>query len=70
MSRTAALTCAALLAIVGTAQAADSPRPSSGRAGKKPNILVIWEDDIGYSNISAYNLGGVRYHMPNKPGRP
>jgi hypothetical protein len=24
---------------------------------KKPNILVIWGDDIGINNISAYNLG-------------
>src|SRR5262245_31849465 len=25
--------------------------------GKKPNILVIWGDDIGQSNISAYSHG-------------
>ena len=25
-------------------------------AAKKPNILVIWGDDIGQFNISAYNL--------------
>ena len=25
--------------------------------GKKPNILVIWGDDICWENISAYNLG-------------
>ena len=23
----------------------------------KPNILVIWGDDIGIDNVSAYNLG-------------
>jgi hypothetical protein len=44
----------ALLA-VGAASAAD----------KKPNILVIWGDDIGYPNISAYNLGLMGYHTPN-----
>jgi arylsulfatase len=32
---------------------------------KKPNILVIWGDDIGIYNISAYNLGGMGYHTPN-----
>jgi arylsulfatase A-like enzyme len=32
---------------------------------KKPNILVIFGDDIGYSNISAYNLGMMGYHTPN-----
>jgi arylsulfatase A-like enzyme len=32
---------------------------------KKPNILVIWGDDIGQSNISAYTMGLVGYHTPN-----
>ena len=26
-------------------------------AADKPNILVIWGDDIGWSNISAYHRG-------------
>ena len=26
-------------------------------AGRKPNILVIWGDDIGYWNLGAYSLG-------------
>jgi arylsulfatase len=34
-------------------------------AGKKPNILVIWGDDIGQSNISAYTFGLVGYRTPN-----
>ncbi len=33
-----------------------SPIPSYA-ADKKPNILVIWGDDIGYWNVSAYNQG-------------
>jgi hypothetical protein len=32
---------------------------------KKPNILVIFGDDIGYSNISAYSLGMMGYKTPN-----
>ena len=32
---------------------------------KKPNILVIMGDDIGYWNISAYNRGMMGYHTPN-----
>ena len=32
---------------------------------KKPNILVIWGDDIGQSNISAYTMGIVGYRTPN-----
>ena len=34
-------------------------------AQKKPNILVIWGDDIGQSNISAYTFGVVGYQTPN-----
>jgi len=32
---------------------------------KKPNILVIWGDDIGYWNVSAYNQGMMGYKTPN-----
>ena len=31
----------------------------------KHNILVIWGDDIGQSNISAYTFGIVGYQTPN-----
>ena len=34
-------------------------------AEKKPNILVIWGDDVGWSNISAYNHGMMGYKTPN-----
>jgi arylsulfatase A-like enzyme len=33
--------------------------------GGKPNILVIWGDDIGVSNISAYSDGLMGYTTPN-----
>src|SRR5262245_36788168 len=32
---------------------------------KKPNILVIFGDDVGQTNISAYSMGVVGYHTPN-----
>jgi arylsulfatase len=38
---------------------------SSASAQNKPNILVIWGDDIGYWNISAYNQGMMGYKTPN-----
>jgi arylsulfatase len=41
-----------------------SPAPAQS-AGKQPNILVIWGDDIGYWNISAYNQGMMGYKTPN-----
>ena len=31
----------------------------------KPNILIIWGDDIGWFNISAYNHGMMGYRTPN-----
>ncbi|MGH7618948.1 MAG: sulfatase-like hydrolase/transferase, partial [Gemmatimonadaceae bacterium] len=31
----------------------------------KPNILVIWGDDIGISNLSCYTHGLMGYHTPN-----
>lgn len=36
-----------------------------GSASGKPNILVIWGDDIGQSNISAYTMGLMGYQTPN-----
>lgn len=43
---------------------------SSGQAlaqatTKQPNILIIWGDDIGFWNVSAYNQGMMGYKTPN-----
>jgi len=39
---------------------------ASAHAGSnKPNILVIWGDDIGQFNVSAYNMGMMGYRTPN-----
>jgi len=32
---------------------------------EKPNILVIWGDDVGWSNLSAYNHAVMGYGTPN-----
>ncbi|WP_299496610.1 arylsulfatase [uncultured Shewanella sp.] len=34
-------------------------------AEEKPNILVIWGDDIGQTNVSAYSFGLMGYKTPN-----
>ena len=34
-------------------------------AQDQPNILVVWGDDIGQSNISAYTRGMMGYETPN-----
>src|SRR5262245_31684951 len=55
--RLAQFTALALVAMAATmsAQAAD----------KKPNILVIFGDDIGQSNVSAYSRGLMGFTTPN-----
>jgi arylsulfatase A-like enzyme len=39
--------------------------PAGAQDASRPNILVIWGDDIGWYNISAYNLGVMGYRTPN-----
>lgn len=38
---------------------------TTSQAADKPNILVIWGDDVGVHNISAYNHGIMGYKTPN-----
>ncbi len=69
----AALFAATGLAALGSAQAQtqtppptqSQPAASNQASGKKPNILVIFGDDIGQANISAYARGVVGYETPN-----
>jgi arylsulfatase len=51
---------AALLAVVASPATAQQAAQSA-----KPNILVIWGDDIGFWNVSAYNQGMMGYKTPN-----
>ena len=50
--------CVSILAVALPAQAATE-------SAKKPNILVIWGDDIGFQNISHNNRGMMGYRTPN-----
>jgi arylsulfatase A-like enzyme len=40
-------------------------KEGADKSGKKPNICIIWGDDIGQSNISAYSHGVMGYKTPN-----
>jgi len=42
-----------------------SGSPALAAGQNKPNILIIWGDDIGLWNISAYNQGMMGYKTPN-----
>jgi arylsulfatase len=55
MRTTMAAIAGAILLAAGTASAQT----------ERPNILVIWGDDIGWQNVSAYGLGTMGYTTPN-----
>src|SRR3546814_16402232 len=54
---------AAVFALGATIIAA--PGPAAAQQQERPNILVIFGDDIGQTNISAYSFGVMGYETPN-----
>ena len=56
--------CIKRLALAGMAVAALAA-PLAQAQPAKPNILVIWGDDIGWQNVSAYGMGTMGYTTPN-----
>ena len=38
---------------------------AGAQTARKPNILIIWGDDIGQFNVGAYNMGMMGYKTPN-----
>ncbi|HCK20261.1 arylsulfatase [Thalassospira tepidiphila] len=56
---TTAAAVISLVAVGGIASAQDTG------SEEKPNILVIWGDDIGWQNLSSYGLGTMGYTTPN-----
>lgn len=55
-----------LVAVFALASALASPLAhAQAETTKKPHIIVIWGDDIGQSNISAYTNGLMGYRTPN-----
>ena len=54
-----AIMVALVVAVSGPAAAQEKKKTD------KPNIVVIWGDDIGQSNISAYTKGLMGYQTPN-----
>jgi len=45
--------------------AAKPATPAAAAPKGKPNILIIWGDDIGQFNVGAYNMGMMGYKTPN-----
>ena len=50
-----------VMAVLGLCLASPAVYAAKG----KPNIVVIWGDDVGYWNVSAYNQGMMGYQTPN-----
>jgi hypothetical protein len=48
-----------------TIQIAPAQAQQTVQAGQKPNILVIFGDDIGQTDVSAYSKGVMGYMTPN-----
>jgi arylsulfatase A-like enzyme len=55
----------AVAALSQTAAAQAQQQTAAPPAGGKPNILFIMGDDIGWFNVSAYNMGIMGYRTPN-----
>lgn len=49
----------------GAQAQAQAQQQKPTQTGRPPNILIIWGDDIGYWNVSAYNQGMMGYKTPN-----
>lgn len=67
-----ALAITAAFAASASAQTADTTAETSATAestatapGDKPNVIIIFPDDVGWSNVSAYGQGVMGYTTPN-----
>jgi len=54
-----------LLAMIVSVAGLAAVPAAHAQTGGKPNIVFIWGDDIGQSNISAYTFGLMGYKTPN-----
>ncbi len=64
----AGTTFAAVSALVSAAPVRTTqaePKQPPAPAGRRPNILVIFGDDVGQTNLSAYSFGLMGYRTPN-----
>jgi arylsulfatase len=55
----------AAVSALGGAPKAQAQQAPPAPAGGRPNILVIFGDDIGLANVSAYSMGLMGYRTPN-----
>ena len=67
VNRRRTLRIGAAIAVAGSiiCAAIAGATPAMAQQQQKPNIVIIWGDDIGQSNISAYSRGLMGYKTPN-----
>jgi arylsulfatase A-like enzyme len=54
-----------LYLLIGSAGSLAASDAALAQATQKPNIVIIWGDDIGQTNVSAYSRGLMGYQTPN-----
>ena len=59
------LAAASAIAAGEPVQLAQAQAQPAAASGKRPNIVVIWGDDIGITDLSIYSLGLMGFHTPN-----
>ncbi len=55
----------AVLGAVGVSYFSPPVQAQPAPTAKPPNIVIIWGDDIGQTDISAYSMGVMGFHTPN-----
>ena len=64
--RSTSLFAASALLGGGLATSAQAQQPTrTPPGGQRPNIVIIWGDDIGISDVSAYSQGLMGFRTPN-----
>src|SRR5262245_24193880 len=58
-------TALATIGILGAGSEVQQAQAQTPPPGQRPNILVIWGDDVGIANVSAYSFGLMGYKTPN-----
>src|SRR5262244_1287760 len=59
------LAAASAIGAAASTAVAQAQQAAAQSGGRKPNILFIMGDDIGWFNVSAYNMGLMGYRTPN-----
>jgi arylsulfatase len=62
---TAAVAAASHAGLPAPVNAQEATPDAAGEMSNLPNMLVLWGDDIGWFNVSAYNMGIMGYRTPN-----